>query len=972
MVPEDITPVCHKMKVVVEKFKPKGAEKGTMNCYLNGAKQKLSKEDYFRRNCGFLTESEEDRYRNIPSFQGSVKRLKPIEELWAGGEEDRPGGADRLDLEEFHLWQTDEQPRRCVGPGSLATSYTRLLSLAANPTALQQRVEAAAAAQENSRNQHGREKKPSGGILDYFQKKQKLTPEDTELTLEGITEELEIAKENEDNFGNDISMVDNAEVGISPEEEENTPSKVNAIDDEEEQLVQDLLPESYFDSGVYSPPSPPSLYSLRNIKASAELICKFDVSEAIANVVKRMGIKSPKKRYPTNEVDVEIIQAMPLVIVKQNSVEDMFADDSFLEEFIEENKEDTKNIDQTTIEDSSNTLKTRTEDAGATFDLESPVMSQASGGQPGEERETDSRVSTPLPGSSTALDTAPLPDLTPVAPHHNPRPALHTDIQQDKMKDVSSDLFDDSDDELLVNLALAPPCRAESIYTTSQLLNMMNDTEESVTPTRIKPRINNSKRKLSKVFDEVFDLESSILETTEDRELKKQNKLALEASVTESHHSLSFNEGNHIKEDEEFENQIKIALAASLQECRSKPNDESTERNEMSDDDDSPIIGSRSKRLNVIASQTAHNDDLHNCSEDSAKSSTEVAVRGESEAKAARVSDEGEKGCRCPVCDKLVTGDINSHIDICLNMNYISQEAGVGAGDLSDPGDQAAAAAAGADRPDDSPVLGHRKRKLNVLASQSVSQAGNSLNISDNLAKENLSHDKISTTRQKEPKKYKKRFNQFLDDEAELSGGSDSLDEEVEQSQVGYDKSFVDDQTQATDDRALYLRLGRGSPVARRERPLPPITDSIFSQAVDDFEEDYAKDSFCVGDSFVEYNSDQDTLDLAAVRRPGRAKPSRAKRRRILVAPEPDDTVLQPSQARPSSPEQEEESQSLLAAYSTTLQDSFSLREEKIKVRIYCETTLHKISRCHLVVHPTPPNYSIKPYFCKKTQTRYY
>ena len=102
----------------------------------------------------------------------------------------------------------------------------------------------------------------------------------------------------------------------------------------------------------------------------------------------------------------------------------------------------------------------------------------------------------------------------------------------------------------------------------------------------------------------------------------------------------------------------------------------------MSDDDDSSIIGRRNKKLNVIASQTAHNDDLHNFSEVSAKSSTEEdAVRGETEAKPAGVSEEGETGCRCPVCDKFVTGDINTHIDICLNMNYITQEAEVGAGD---------------------------------------------------------------------------------------------------------------------------------------------------------------------------------------------------------------------------------------------------------------------------------------------------
>ena len=44
-------------------------------------------------------------------------------------------------------------------------------------------------------------------------------------------------------------------------------------------------------------------------------------------------------------------------------------------------------------------------------------------------------------------------------------------------------------------------------------------------------------------------------------------------------------------------------------------------------------------------------------------------------------------------------------------------------------------------------------------------------------------------------------------------------------------------------------------------RVLAPITDDIFSQQVES-DDDYAEDSFCVGDSMVEQDSHYDTLDL--------------------------------------------------------------------------------------------------------------
>ena len=109
----------------------------------------------------------------------------------------------------------------------------------------------------------------------------------------------------------------------------------------------------------------------------------------------------------------------------------------------------------------------------------------------------------------------------------------------------------------------------------------------------------------------------------------------------------------------------------------------------------------------------------------------------------------------------------------------------------------------------------------------------------EELKRKNVCEDSSPLNEYRDRKKMRGR--QFMESEVELSGDNDSRDE-------------VDDCTQAT-DHAFYLRSLEKSPEYWRPRALPPITEDIFSQAVNE------ADSFCVSDSIVENDELHDTLD---------------------------------------------------------------------------------------------------------------
>ena len=169
-----------------------------------------------------------------------------------------------------------------------------------------------------------------------------------------------------------------------------------------------------------------------------------------------------------------------------------------------------------------------------------------------------------------------------------------------------------------------------------------------------------------------------------------------------------------------------------------------------------------------------------------------------------------------------------------------------------------------------------------------------------------------------------------------MSGDNDSGDE-ADDTQDHYDQSFVDDCTQAT-DHAVYLRSLEKSPEFRRPRALPPITEDIFSQAVNEADSDnyYEEDSFCVGDSMVENDELHDTLDIleqrAEMARRGKRtalsnlQPHRAetngKRKRIIAYSSDEETFVREAPV----PESEKQVKRKRIVTSTTSSDEDNQR----------------------------------------------
>merc|ERR550519_1842295 len=84
MIPLGMEPVCHRMKMIVGKWKGKydaTNKKGMQGVGIQGFTKKMTKDDIFRLNCGFMTEAEEERWRRDVRFQGKVKMVKAGMEL---------------------------------------------------------------------------------------------------------------------------------------------------------------------------------------------------------------------------------------------------------------------------------------------------------------------------------------------------------------------------------------------------------------------------------------------------------------------------------------------------------------------------------------------------------------------------------------------------------------------------------------------------------------------------------------------------------------------------------------------------------------------------------------------------------------------------------------------------------------------------------------------------------------------------
>ena len=281
----------------------------------------------------------------------------------------------------------------------------------------------------------------------------------------------------------------------------------------------------------------------------------------------------------------------------------------------------------------------------------------------------------------------------------------------------------------------------------------------------------------------------------------------------------------------------------------------------------------------------------------------------------------------CPVCGLEVPGDINRHLDECLNREVITQVQQEEERSVVVRGEEQEEllspvisrkrskrkAVLSSSSEEDSPVVQARKRHR-VLASQGgarpLASQGEAREVSPAAAREPFREVDItdrsntsdaSDTPVEVVKKKAKSRSEFIEVEAEVSGPEMSGDED-EAGGDEYDQSFVDDQSQAGSEAMAnpYLR----SPVVA-QRPLRPITADIFSQAVVAGEEDsYLEDSFCVASSQVDYSQD-DTLDILD-RRAERPPPPARARKRILVRPQ-EDTL------RPQEDTQQPQSVSLLA-----------------------------------------------------------
>ena len=257
----------------------------------------------------------------------------------------------------------------------------------------------------------------------------------------------------------------------------------------------------------------------------------------------------------------------------------------------------------------------------------------------------------------------------------------------------------------------------------------------------------------------------------------------------------------------------------------------------------------------------------------------------------------------CPSCNVQLppAEDINDHLDLCLNADVIHELTGHG----SLP----------AVSPPSSPLVGRGRTQAAALPSQTCRgspdtaadqpESSDDESIRRRVKKKNNANNVSSSDDEPIRSRVKKKKGlgrQFIDTQVELSGESGSEDEAVA-SQDGYDQSFVDDATQ-DDDAAVYLRSVR-SPVFRKpeSRALPPITDDIFSQQVDNSDDYYEEDSFCVGDSMVENDSHYDTLDILEQRaemkkyrrseqhnKEENSHQSKGKRKRIIVHSSDEDT----------------------------------------------------------------------------------
>ena len=345
MIPRGLNPVCQHMTMVQEKWEgPKGkvtAGAEGVNSLMNFVKKtKDSKDDLFRRNCGFLTEEEEKRWTADVRWEGEVRGVGARGEYWAGRAELGEG----LRMEDWLGWQGGRQARRFVVEGGVAATFRRMLArcqgrregeevhLVQQVEEVQEVVEIqdvevdeleeknqpvrnAKASGQKSRSKSGSQARGQGSILSYF----KTTP--AKPGSKGVED---VRKEK---VAPELICIDEENVAPMDEIIENPREEVSSTElwrlaPEEEELIADLysdLADSGYSSPPYSPSSPCSLVKLLQPPPTLQELDNFDMEAAMTRArMKWLGpIEGPVA-----------IQAFPLE--KDVSV-DMFGNDSMFD-----------------------------------------------------------------------------------------------------------------------------------------------------------------------------------------------------------------------------------------------------------------------------------------------------------------------------------------------------------------------------------------------------------------------------------------------------------------------------------------------------------------------------------------------------------------------------------------------------------------------------------------------------------------
>ena len=805
-----------------------------------------------------------------------------------------------------------------------------------------------------------REKRPSGearnSIMNYFRPSQNKSPNvfDDRHGKEEV-HDLEIIIEENDQGDNFHLQVEDAcqqiEMNISSESQDKLDDPSDTCRGSgsgyepprsfEDDLINDLLPEQ--DSGVWSPSSSPvSIKTLVDNPPSKEDVDKFDVRNAMQKAMIKYGLSGNSRDEHECKSQLNVsnfsVPRQSLIVApveknnKNESIEDLFADSINLEDINfsdnanndNEDKAKPINIDSqfdlgspilevqednivTGIQESKEINDGGANNVTSQFDLGSPILEEQqeealkvdklsvfdieSPGFQVQSEKSDREVATRKENNEAAMAEfefgSPVMDEDEKLSFDNNSPAIidepekfrppsHTSTpivsvssslrkstirkhvedvpvrDSEVLKNVtaaagnaneSEDMFGDgSDDYLFEGLDTLPKINSEkSMFSATQIIGMMNTPDKKTSAPR---------KKLSLVFND------------DDEDDNKENH-------SSSHQTTS-----------QFQSQdVQNSLT-------------SADRDESS-------------KVSSLLLEGHHNLDGRNVSSERD-----------------RVANEGSV-IVCPSCNVQLppAEDINDHLDLCLNAEVIHELTGLGSpAAVSPPSSplvrrgraQVAALPSqtcraspdtAADQPEYSEDESIRRR---VKKTNNASNASSSEDepIRSRVKKTNIASNVSSSDDEPIRSRVKKKGlgRQFIDTQVELSGESGSEDEAVA-SQDGYDQSFVDDATQ-DDDAAIYLRSVR-SPVFRKpeSRALPPITDDIFSQQVDNSDDYYEEDSFCVGDSMVENDSHYDTLDILEQRaemnkyskdKQHKLQPSalqtKGKRKRIIVHSSDEDT----------------------------------------------------------------------------------